>query len=136
TAMLVRARTTRGAVRPGVFHKETPVKLVFADERSGEMLDVFVVPEAELSPEQLARSPLMESELQWDQVEEVSFPEPSAESAAEFSEILRDFRRLAERIGTSPRAIHDLAGWDRLVELRTEGGTLHLQVRDGRLSVL
>jgi len=136
TAMLVRARTTRGAIRPGIFHKDTPVKIVFADQRAGEMLDIFIVPESELRPDQVAKSPLMESDLEWDRVEEVSFPEPSAAVQAAFSELVGGFRALGEKVAGSSRAMKDLAGWDRVVEVRIEGGTFLFEIRDGRLAVL
>jgi len=65
TAMLVRVRTTRGTIRPGIYKRGTPVKLAFCDSRQGEMLDIFAVPKTELTPKQLAKSPLLDSEIEW-----------------------------------------------------------------------
>lgn len=41
TAIKVRVRSTRGMIKPGIFKKDTKVKIVFANERNGEMLDIF-----------------------------------------------------------------------------------------------
>lgn len=136
TAMLVRARTTRGAVRPGIFHKGTSVKVVFCDHRLGEMLDIFVVPQSELTPEQVATSPLMESDLEWNQLEDATFDEPTPRVLAEFAEIIRGFRTLGNKVAQSKHAVNDLAEWDRLVEIRTEGGRFQLAIRGGKLSVV
>lgn len=136
TAMLVRARTTRGAIRPGIFHKGTPVKLVFCDRRLGGMLDVFVVPQSELAPEQVAATPLMESDLAWNQPIDVTFEEPTPAARAEFAEIDQGFRVLGNRVAQNRHAISDLGEWDRVVEIRTEGGRLQLAIRGGTLSVV
>ena len=136
TAMLVRARTTRGAMRPGIFHKGTSVKVVFCDHRLGEMLDIFVVPQSELTPVQVSTSPLMEGDLEWNQLDDVTFEEPTPAILSEFSQIIRGFRTLGNKVAQSKHAVSDLAEWDRVVEIRTEGGRFQLAIRAGTLSVV
>ena len=135
TAMLVRVRTTRGTIRPGIYKKGTPVKIAFCDSRQGEMLDVFAVPQSELTPQQLAKSPLFESEIEWGRLSEMEFAEPSAELQKAFQEVRVHFRRLAEMISHSPRATANLANWRRAVTVRTGGGTFGLVVNRGKLRV-
>jgi len=66
TAMSVNLYTTTGILVPGIIKKGTEVKLVFRDERIGEMTDVFCVPTAELSQEQINKKGLQESEIDWE----------------------------------------------------------------------
>ena len=46
TAMPIRAKTTTGSIRPGIYKKETKIKIVFSDHREGSLLDIFAVPES------------------------------------------------------------------------------------------
>jgi uncharacterized OB-fold protein len=135
TAMLLRVRTTRGTIRPGIYKKGTPVKLAFCDLRQGEMLDVFAVPQNEMTPKQLAKSPLLESEIEWGRLPEMEFGKPSAQLQKTFGEVKEHFQRLAEMISRSPRAIANLANWRRTVNVRTGGGTFGLVVNQGKLQV-
>ena len=135
TAMLVRVRTTRGTIRPGIYKKGTPVKIAFCDSRQGEMLDIFAVPQNELTPQQLVKSPLLESELEWGRLAEMEFAEPSAELEKTFKEVRKHFQKLAEMISHSPRATANLANWRRKVTVRTGGGTFGLVMNQGKLQV-
>jgi uncharacterized OB-fold protein len=133
TAMLVRVRTTRGTIRPGIYKRGTPVKLAFCDSRQGEMLDVFAVPQSELTPQQLAKSPLFESEIDWGRLSEMEFREPTAELQETLRKVKAHFKKLAELIPQSPRAMANLANWRRSVTVRTSGGTFGLVVNQGKL---
>jgi uncharacterized OB-fold protein len=135
TAMLLRARTTHGAVRPGIFSRGTPVKAVFRAERVGGILDLFLVPQSELTPAQLTKSPLFENDLKWDVVQPASFDAPTPESQQQVREILTEFSTLARMIKRSPRASANLANWNRAVAVRTAGGDIGLLVRGGGLEV-
>jgi uncharacterized OB-fold protein len=135
TAMLVRVRTTRGTIRPGIYKKGTPVKIAFCDSRHGEMLDIFAVPQSELTPQQLAKSPLLESEIEWGRLSEMEFGEPTAQLQKTLQEVRVHFQKLAGMIPHSPRATANLANWRRTVTVRTGGGTFGLAVNKGKLSV-
>jgi hypothetical protein len=135
TAMLVRVRTTRGTIRPGIYKKGTPAKIAFCDSRHGEMLDIFAVPQKELTRRQLAKSPLLESEIKWGRLSEMGFGKPTAQLQKTLQEVRVHFQKLAEMIPHSPRATANLANWRRTVTVRTGGGTFGLVVNKGKLQV-
>jgi uncharacterized OB-fold protein len=135
TAMLVRVRTTRGTIRPGIYRKGTPVKIAFRDERKGEIEDIFALPQSELTAEQLAKSPLLESEIEWGRLAEHEI----GESTPQLQEVLREvkvrFQKLAELIPQSARAMANLAHWNRTVNVQTGGGNFSFAVKKGKLQV-
>lgn len=135
TAMLVRVRTTRGTIRPGIYKKGTPVKLAFCDARNGEMLDLFAVPQSELTKKQLAKSPLLESELEWGRLSDMEFGKPTPQRKKTLQEVSLHFQRFAAMIPRSPRATANLANWRRALMVRTGGGTFGLVVDQGKLQV-
>jgi uncharacterized OB-fold protein len=135
TAMLVRVRTTRGTIRPGIYKKGTPVKIAFCDERRGEMLDIFAVPQNELTSKQLGKSPLLESEIKWGRLSEMELGKPTARLRKTLQEVIAHFQKLAEMIPHSPRATANLANWRRAVAVRTGGGAFGLVVSEGKLRV-
>ena len=133
TAMLVRVRTTRGPIRPGIYKKGTPVKIAFCDSRQGEMLDIFTVPQNELTKKQLRKSPLFESEIEWGRLSEMEFGKPTARLQKTLQEVRIHFQKLADMIPHSPRATANLANWSRRVAIRTGGGTFGLVLNQGKL---
>jgi len=135
TAMLIRVRTTRGTIRPGIYKKGTPVKIAFRDSRQGEMLDIFAVPQNELTPKQLAKSPLFESEIEWGRLSEMEFGKPTAELRETLRDVKVQFEKLAEMIPKSQRATANLANWRRTVAVRTGGGVFGLVINQGKLRV-
>jgi hypothetical protein len=135
SAMMVRVRTSRGAIRPRIFHKGTPVKVVFCDERRGHILDIFALPQAELTPQQIGKSPLMESDIEWNREEDTGFAEPTPAIRSQFIAILQGFRELADKVSASKNAQDDLADWDSVVEIRAAGGSFQLAIGDGNLAV-
>jgi len=135
TAMLVRVRTTRGTIRPGIYKKGTPVKLAFCDTRHGEMLDLFAVPRSELTKKQLRKSPLFESEIEWGRISEMDLGKPTAASRKTLQNVIAQFQGLAHLISRSPRATANLANWRRTVNVRTGGGTFGLAINQGKLRV-
>jgi uncharacterized OB-fold protein len=135
TAILVRTRTTQGLIKPGIFKKDTKVKVVFSDQRFGQSLDIFVVPQSELNQKQISKTPLMESDLSWDKPKEPSFPEPGPALVSAHKQVVESFQRLSERIRRSPRAQKDLANWRRKVRVRTRGGIFGFVMEEGRLEV-
>jgi uncharacterized OB-fold protein len=135
TAMLVRVRTTRGTIRPGIYKKGTPVKLAFCDSRQGEMLDLFAVPQSELTKRQLAKSPLLESEIEWGRLSHLDFGKPTAQRQKTLQAVRAEFQKLAELVPKSPRATANLANWRRTVTVRTAGGSFGLALDQGKLRV-
>lgn len=135
TALLLRMRTTRGAIRPGIYSRGTQVKMVFRNERVGGILDLFAVPQSELTPEQIAKTPLFEDDLRWDVVQEMEFGAATPKMQQEVQEIRSALHKLAEMIPHSPRASANLAHWERAVRVRTGGGTFGFLIRGGKLEV-
>ena len=135
TAMLVRVRTTRGTIRPGIYKKGTPVKIAFCDSRHGEMLDIFAVPQNELTRKQLRKSPLLESEIEWGRLSKMELGKPSPQLRKTLQEVILHFQKLAGMIPHSPRATANLANWQRTVTVRTGGGMFGLALNKGRLQV-
>ncbi len=136
TAMLVRVRTTRGTIRPGIYKKGTPIKLVFCDSRQGEILDVFAVPRSELTPKQLAKSPLFEGEIEWGRLSDMGFRKPTSQRQKTLEKVRTQFQKLAALIPRSARATANLANWRRAVAVRTGGGSLGLVLHEGKMQVL
>ena len=135
TAMLIRVRTTRGTIRPGIYKKGTPVKIAFRDERTGEMEDIFALPQSELTAEQLAKSPLLESEIEWGRLEEHELGPATPQLQEVLREVKVHFRKLAELIPQSARATANLAHWNRTVNVQTGGGNFSFTVQKGNLQV-
>jgi uncharacterized OB-fold protein len=135
TAMLIRVRTTRGTIRPGIYKKGTPVKIAFRDERTGEMEDVLALPQSELTAHQLAKSPLLESEIEWGRLEEHELGPATPQLQEVLREVKVQFRKLAELIPQSARATANLAHWNRTVNVQTGGGNFSFVVKQGKLQV-
>lgn len=135
TALPMHVYTTTGVLTPFIFKKGTPVKVVFRDRRLGKPTDIFAVPLAELSPEEQARSPLMESELDFSAAAEPAVGEASPAARKAYARSLEMLRELAANVAKSRRARHNLAGWRRLVEIKTAAGCLALRIDDGALAV-
>ena len=129
TGLNVWCRTTTGMIRPGIFKRGTPVKVVFQDVREGLITDICVVPEDELSPAQVAKSPLLASEVDWKAVRRPAY-EPSPAAADHFRQLLALVPSMQAAIRGSHRATADLANWDVVVNGRTAGQDFHITVRD------
>ena len=136
TALPMHVYTTRGVLTPFIFAKGTPVKVVFRDERQGKPTDVFAVPMAELSQEQQAKSPLLESDLDVSEPPEPELGEASDEERADFTRAREMLQDLSAGVAASPRARHNLAGWRRLIEVKCPAGSLAVKIDDGSLEVL
>ncbi|QQG46036.1 MAG: hypothetical protein HYY55_03665 [Candidatus Niyogibacteria bacterium] len=130
TALPVCVRTTTGAIRPGIYKRGTPVKIVFCNQREGSARDIFVIPQSELTPEQIAKSPLFEHELRWASVAEIKEEENPAMRQV-FEECFELFCRLRDMVSQSRRAKKDLANWHRIVHIKTKVGTFELSFYNG-----
>jgi uncharacterized OB-fold protein len=135
TGLPVHVYTTQGVLTPFVFKKGTPVKLVFREQRIGKPTDIFAVPLEELTPAQRSKSPLMESELDFSTPAGPKVSAPTEASRASFATALEMLKELSRGVERSPRAQHNLAGWQRSIAVRTGGGELGLIIADGKLSV-
>jgi uncharacterized OB-fold protein len=136
TALPIHVFTTQGVLTPFIFEKGTPVKIVFRDERQGKPTDIFAVPLAELTPEQQAKSPLLESDLDVSAPPEPELGEAGDGDRQAFGRALEMLEELARGIESSPRARHNLAGWRRLIDVKTPAGGFRLKIDDGSLRLV
>lgn len=135
TALSVNLYTTRGILVPGIFEKGTEVKVVFRRERRGEITDIFCVPTSELTPEQVAKKGLEETELDWERPQEPPLPAPTPQDVERFRRIAGELSALARELSANPRARRDIANWWRTVLVKTTGGSLVMRIADGDLTV-
>ena len=135
TAMSVILYTTTGILVPGIITKGTEVKLIFKDNRIGEMTDVFCVPTAELTQEQVNKKGLQESEIDWESPVEPKFPEVSDKDVADYNAALKEIKSIIEEMNTNERARKDIAGWKRDILIKTMGGRFTISIDDGNIEL-
>lgn len=135
TAMSVNLYTTTGILVPGIIKKGTEVKLVFREERVGEMSDVFCVPTAELSPKQVNKKGLQESEIDWEAPVEPHLPKASEQDGRVFKEALKEIKLIISKMDKNERARKDIAGWKRNIQVKTRGGRFAILINDGNIKI-
>jgi uncharacterized OB-fold protein len=131
TAMSVILYTTTGILVPGVIRKGTEVKLVFKDERIGEMTDVFCVPSSELTKKQIAKKGLLESEIDWESPVEPKLGKSSKKHVSAFEEAFKKVDSILKEMNGNPRARRDIAGWKRNILVKTRGGQFMIRISNG-----
>jgi uncharacterized OB-fold protein len=135
TAMSINLYTTTGILVPGMIKKRTEVKLVFRDDRIGDVSDVFCVPASELSQEQLHKRGLLESEIDWEKPVEPQLPAASDKDIAVFKEALAEIKSIIGAMNENERARKDIAGWKRNIAVRTRGGNFGITIDDGTIGL-
>lgn len=135
TALSVMLYTTTGILVPGIIKKGTEVKVIFRDERVGEIMDIFCVPSSELTPQQVAKKGLQESELNWQTPVEPKFAEASAEAIAVYQQSLKEMQALASKMSKSKRARKAIEGWKRDIAVKTKGGEFAMYINDGDFKI-
>lgn len=135
TAMSVNVYTTRGILVPGIIGRGTEMKVVFRSERFGEISDIFCVPTAELTPDQIARKGLLDSELDWETAIEPPLGAPTQEDRKAFQAELGRLKELVVALNDTERARRDIADWLRTIQVKTRGGNMVLGIDDGSLMV-
>lgn len=135
TALSVNVYTTKGILVPGLVNKDTEMKLVFRDHRVGEISDIFCVPASELTAEQVAKRGLLESEIDWESANEPPLLVATEQDRLVFQEGLARLRVLAAELNECERARRDIANWHRRIQVKSRGGELGLEIRDGSLLV-
>ncbi|MCJ7774803.1 MAG: zinc ribbon domain-containing protein [Desulfobulbaceae bacterium] len=135
TAMSVLLYTTTGILVPGIITKGTEVKLIFKDNRIGEMTDVFCVPTTELTQEQVNKKGLQESEIDWESPVEPELPEVSDKDVADYNAALKEIKSIIEEMNANERARKDIAGWKRDILIKTMGGRFTISIDDGNIEL-
>lgn len=135
TALSINLYTTTGILVPGIYKKGTEIKLVFRNKRIGRITDIFGLPAAELSKEQIATKGLLESQINWEAAVEPKLPAASAKAAAGFDKVFNRIKKVADELNSVERAKKDIAGWKRLILVKSPGGRFVINIDDGNLSV-
>ena len=135
TAMSAILYTTTGILVPGIITKGTEVKLVFKDERIGEMTDVFCVPASELTQEQVNKKGLQESEIDWESPVEPGLPAVSDNDVSVYNAALEDIKLIVKEMNTNERARKDIANWKRDILIKTRGGQFVIIIDDGNIEL-
>lgn len=135
TALSVNVYTTKGILVPGLIKKDTEMKVVFRDHRVGEISDIFCVPAAELTPEQVAKKGLLNSELDWESAIEPAVAAAGEQDKAAYRESLDRLKVLAAELNDCERARRDVANWERKIQVKSRGGELVMEIKDGSLAI-
>ena len=135
TAMSANLYTTKGILVPGIINKGTEVKLVFRDNRIGEVSDVFCVPTAELTSEQLNKRGLQESEIDWEAPVEPPLPKGSGQDVKFYEKALKEMKSIIADMNRNERAKKDIAGWKRDIQVKTKGGQFAILIDDGDIQL-
>jgi uncharacterized OB-fold protein len=136
TALSVNVFTTTGILVPGIVKKGTEVKIIFRDERIGVASDIFCVPTSELTPAQVAKKGLQESEINWEGVKEPTLPQPSDAEVQSAAKALDEIADTLAEMNRTDRAKADIAGWKRNIQVRTTGGEFGLLIDDGDIQMV
>ena len=135
TALSVMLYTTTGILVPGLIKKGTEVKVVFRDERVGQISDIYCVPASELTPEQVAKKGLLESEINWAAPKEPKFPKPTDKDMANFKQSIKEMQALAVKMSQSKRARKAIEGWKRNIAVKTKAGEFAMYIDNGDFTI-
>ena len=135
TALSINLYTTTGILVPGIFNKDTRIKMVFRDKRVGRITDVFGLPASELSEEQLATLGLQEKEINWEAAAEPKMPKATAKAKSTLEKALKTMQKVVADLNDCERAKKDIAGWKRTILVKTPGGNCTIVIDDGDLSI-
>jgi uncharacterized OB-fold protein len=133
TAMSTNLYTSSGILVPGIFKKGMEVKLIFRDERAGDMRDVFCVPTSELSKAQIRKKGLEESEIDWETGVEPKLEKPKAVDVLIHKEVLKEVAAILNEMNGNTRCRRDIAGWKRMILVKTRGGKFGISINDGTI---
>jgi uncharacterized OB-fold protein len=132
-AMMFGLETTDGVIRPGVYKQGTAVKVVFEDKREGWVRDVFCLPARELTKEQLKKSPLFRSDIDWLAAKPPKYPKGNA---AAMPKVKAAIEKFFAGVNQSPRNQARLKSVDFKVNVVTGGGTVCFAAKGGAIKLL
>lgn len=135
TALSVNVYTTTGILAPGIIKKDTEVKVVFRDDRIGEISDIFCVPTKELTNAQIAKKGLLSSEINWEAPVEPTLPKATAKDMEVYNKALKEIKSVIKLMNETDRAKKDIAGWKRDIQVKTTGGEFAIIINDGDIKI-
>jgi uncharacterized OB-fold protein len=136
TALSINCYTTRGILVPGLINRGTEMKVVFQDERIGDITDIFCVPAAELTAAQIVKKGLLSSELDWERAVEPQLPEKTDQNRARFESIMHKLKSLVAEMNECARARQDIAEWFRVILVKSTGGSFILEIANEQLIII
>jgi uncharacterized OB-fold protein len=133
--MMFGLETRTGVIRPGIFKAGTKIKLVFKKKREGWIRDVFCVPQKELTKEQIAKTPLFDTDLDWSEPQPPKFPanDKAKKALAKTAACVTTF---FAGVNKSPRNKARLKSLNFEINLVTSGGTLAFAAKKGAINLL
>jgi uncharacterized OB-fold protein/putative sterol carrier protein len=135
TALAVNVYTTTGILAPGIIKKGTEVKVIFRDDRSGEISDIFCVPTSELTKAQIAKKGLLSSQINWEAVVEPVLKKATAAEQAAYGKALKEIKSVIKAMNATERARKDIGGWKRNIQVKTTGGEFAIIINNGDISL-
>ena len=135
TALSVNVYTTTGILTPGIIKKGTQVKVVFRDDRVGEISDIFCIPTSELTRAQVARKGLLSSQINWEAPVEPTLPKATAKETEAYNKALKEMKSIIRLMNVTERARKDIAGWKRDIQVKTTGGHFAILINDGDIKL-
>ncbi len=135
TALSVNVYTTTGILAPGIIKKGTEVKVIFRDDRNGEISDIFCVPTKELTKAQVAKKGLLSSQINWEAVVEPTLKKATAADEAAYKKALKEIKSIIKLMNETERSRKDIAGWKRDILFKTTGGEFAIIINDGDISL-
>jgi uncharacterized OB-fold protein/putative sterol carrier protein len=135
TALAVNVYTTTGILAPGIIKKGTEVKVIFRDDRSGEISDIFCVPTSELTKAQIAKKGLLSSQINWEAVVEPVLKKATTAEQAAYGKALKEIKSVIKAMNATERARKDIGGWKRNIQVKTTGGEFAIIINNGDISL-
>jgi len=135
TALSVNVYTTTGILAPGLIKKGTEVKVIFRDERNGEISDIFCVPTKELTKAQVAKKGLLASQINWEGAVEPTLKKATAADKDAYTKALKEIKSVIKLMNQTERARKDIAGWKRNIQVKTTGGEFAIVINNGDIRV-
>ena len=131
TALAVNVYTTTGILAPGIIKKGTEVKVVFRDDRNGEISDIFCVPTSELTKAQVAKKGLLSSQINWEAVVEPTLKKATAADKEVYKKALKEIKSIIKAMNETERSRKDITGWKRNIQVKTTGGEFAIIINNG-----
>ena len=135
TALSVNVYTTTGILAPGIIKKGTKVKVIFRDDRNGEISDIFCVPISELTKAQVAKKGLLSSQINWEAAVEPTLKKATAAEQEAYKKALKEIKAVIRLMNETERARKDIMGWKRNIQVKTTGGEFAIIINNGDISL-
>lgn len=135
TALSINLYTTTGILVPGIFKKGAEIKIVFRDKRIGKITDIYGLPAAELTAEQVAKKGLQEKDIDLEAPVEPKVGAATEKAVSKFEKTFKNMKQVVAELNDCDRAKKDIEGWKRTVLVKAPGGKFVIGIDNGDLSI-